>query len=163
MKWGVLLLLAAPAMAEDLVFDIDATTACLAAQESDHAKLLCVGRAATACMDMSAGGTTTVGMGGCLAAELEWWDAELNLAYQSLIADAKKVEADAEEFGYRTPPMVAPIREMQRVWIGYRDGLCAFERAKWGGGTGGGPASAACMMQETARQTLVLQRGTGLE
>ncbi|MEL7300111.1 MAG: lysozyme inhibitor LprI family protein [Pseudomonadota bacterium] len=163
MKWSVLLLLAAPVMAEDLVFDIDATTACLAAQESEHAKLLCVGRAAAACMDMTEGGTTTVGMGGCLAAEWAWWDAELNTAYQALLAEAGEIEADAEEFGLRTPPMVAPIREMQRAWIGYRDGLCAFERAKWGGGTGGGPASAACMMQETARQTLVLQRGTGLE
>lgn len=49
------------------------------------------------------------------------------------------------------------LRNMQRAWINYRDAGCLYEQAQWFGGTGGGPATMACHMHETARQTLVLE------
>ncbi|MEO0665056.1 MAG: lysozyme inhibitor LprI family protein [Pseudomonadota bacterium] len=158
-----LIALATPVAGQELVFDPGATASCVAAQETDHAALLCVGRSATACMDLTEGGTTTVGMGGCLDRERAYWDTELNAAYQDALADAQRIDAEAAEYGFRTPPMEEALRAMQRAWISYRDELCTFERSKWGGGTGGGPATAGCLMQETARQTLLLRRGVGLE
>ena len=50
------------------------------------------------------------------------------------------------------------LRAMQRAWIGFRDATCDYERSLWGGGTGGGPATAACLMRMTGEQTLYLER-----
>jgi uncharacterized protein YecT (DUF1311 family) len=46
---------------------------------------------------------------------------------------------------------------MQRAWIGYRDAACDYERAQWGGGSGGGPATAGCLMRLTGEQALALE------
>ena len=46
---------------------------------------------------------------------------------------------------------------MQRAWIGWRDATCDYERAQWGGGTGGGPATVACLMRLTGEQALYLE------
>lgn len=155
--------LAAPAAAQELVFDPGATATCVEAQETEAAALECVGRAAQACMELTEGGYTTVGMTGCVAAEWRWWDEALNAAYRAALDEAKAADAENAEYGITAPPLEANLRDMQRAWIAYRDGLCAFEMSKWGGGTGGGPANVACLMNETARQTLILQRGIGLE
>jgi len=49
------------------------------------------------------------------------------------------------------------LRTMQRAWISFRDASCLYEQAQWMGGTGGGPATQACHMHETARQALKLE------
>ena len=156
-------LLASPLAAEELVFDAGATSSCVAAQDTEPAMLMCIGRAAEACMELTEGGWTTYGMVSCIGAELSYWDAELNIAYKAAVADAKAVDAENAEYGASAPSVEDALRAMQRGWIAYRDGLCSFERSLWGGGTGGGPAGAGCLMHETARQTLVLRRGVGLE
>ncbi|KMW56504.1 hypothetical protein AIOL_001458 [Candidatus Rhodobacter oscarellae] len=53
------------------------------------------------------------------------------------------------------------LRDMQRAWITFRDRTCDYERAQWGGGTGGGPAYTNCLMVQTAKQTIYLEQAMG--
>ena len=149
---------AGPAAAQDLVYADDATQTCLAdAAPGDRAA--CAGESAAACMRDTPGGDSTVGMGGCLDRERQFWDDALNAAYGDLMALYKTRDAEAAAGGWNAPEQVPALKAMQRAWIAYRDARCDFERAKWGGGTGGGPATLQCLMAVTAEQTVLLQDG----
>jgi uncharacterized protein YecT (DUF1311 family) len=154
---AVLLLALWPAAAvgQEMAFDAGPTEACLAAATSDPAA--CIGHAADACMLENDGGETTVGMGFCLSQEWEWWDGRLNAAYGALMARHEAMDAEMTEIGATAPSLEATLRDMQRAWIGYRDAACDYERAQWGGGTGGGPATAGCLMRLTGEQALALE------
>ena len=149
-------LLPAPLQAQDLAFDIGATEACLAAADSDAARFDCAGTSAAACARSPDGGTT-VGTGFCYGREADYWDARLNAAFAALRSAERAMMDEMAAIGARVPDTVDALRDMQRAWIGYRDASCAYEYATWGGGTGGGPATSACLMRETARQTLKLE------
>ncbi len=140
------LFLGLPATAQEMAFTPDATEACLAGGGGEA----CIGASAQLCIS-APDGYSTVGMGYCLDAEREYWDARLNDTYQRLVAEEAARDAGA------APPLVASLRAMQRAWIGFRDATCDYERAQWGGGTGQGPATAACLMRETARQAMRLE------
>jgi len=161
-KWagllvGVALFWAVPAQAQDLKFDIGATTRCLAGADGPDQKRACIGKAAEACMTDTPGGSSTYGMGGCLSAEAAWWDGELNTAYKALMKQEKTNDVN-NGAGANGPLSAAKaLRDAQRAWIAYRDATCAYEYAQWGGGTGGGPASVGCVMRMTGEQTLYLQ------
>ena len=103
------------------------------------------------------GGETTVGMGGCLDREWQYWDARLNAAYQHQMARAKAIDAEMAGLGVTVPRQSDALREMQRAWIPFRDAKCGYEYSQWGGGTGGGPAITACLMAETGEQALYLE------
>lgn len=142
------------AQAQQLVFSPDATEACIADSSAPEG---CAGASATACMEDTPGGYTTVGMGGCL--ELEWlyWDARLNTAYSTLRADLIQLDREMREYGSMAPSQADALRAMQRAWIPFRDARCDYERSQWGGGTGGGPATVSCLLETTARQALYLE------
>ena len=106
-------------------------------------------------MTNTPGGQSTAGMGGCLDAEWQWWDARLNTAYKDLMALHRAEDAAAQ--GSFAPPLAPALRDMQRAWIAWRDARCGYDAAQWGGGTGAGPASAACLMETTAQQAIDLQ------
>lgn len=142
---------AAPAVAQDLVFSPRATESCLASGADFRD---CIGLSAEACINDTPGGYATVAMSGCNYRELEWWDARLNTSYGFALRHAKQFDKDNEGFG---PSMEEALREMQRAWIVFRDNTCAYERSFWGGGTGGGPAEAACQLRVTAEQTWYLE------
>lgn len=144
--------------AQDVTYSDEATQSCLADASGD-ACLACVGESANACMADTEGGSTTVAMGGCLDRERQFWDDRLNTAYSDLMAMYVSADAEAEADGWNTPAQAPTLKAMQRAWISYRDARCDFERAKWGGGTGGSPATAQCLMRVTAEQTLVLIDG----
>lgn len=114
----------------------------------------CIGLAADACMTDNDGGHTTVGTGACLFAEHEYWDRRLNAIYKVALKKAETM--DGETAGYSDVPLKTMLRDMQRAWIAFRDAKCDFERAQWGGGTGGSPATANCLMYETAEQFFYL-------
>lgn len=123
---------------------------------SGYAVLDCVGQAAQACMN-SPGGDTTIGMIDCLQAEFQYWDKRLNVAFGQRLAAARKEDAEMRRLKSSVASLEESLRKMQRAWIPYRDAACLYEQAQWQGGTGGGPATAACQMNETARQALRLE------
>ncbi len=149
------LLLPVGAAAQDMVFDPAPTEACLAAAPADLAS--CIGHAADACMMENPQGETTMGMSFCLSQEWEWWDARLNAALGALMEQHKAGDAQVKAEGLEVASVAEALRTMQRAWIVYRDAACDYERAQWAGGTGGGPATAACLMQQTGVRTLELE------
>lgn len=146
---------AGPGLAADMVFDAGPTEACLAAETADPAS--CIGHAADACMIENDTGETTVGMGFCLSEEWAWWDARLNAAYRTLMETHEAGDAQAKADGLAVASVAEALRNMQRAWIAYRDAACDYERAQWAGGTGGGPATAACLMRQTGLRALELE------
>ncbi|WP_294623640.1 lysozyme inhibitor LprI family protein [uncultured Roseovarius sp.] len=147
---AVMLCFSAPAMAQDIRFDIAPTARCV--EEGGREK--CIGKASGACMEATSDGYTTLGMSVCSDRELTWWDARLNRVYRDLKAELAAQDADMPDYA---PDQEAALVEMQRAWIAFRDAKCLSEMALWGGGTGGGPAHVSCMMYETAEQTLYLE------
>ncbi len=160
---ALLIGLAAPAAtSQELVFDEEATAACVAVQQDDLARQRCVGRSANACMELTDGGMSTVGMAGCLDREWSYWDMRLNAAYATVRTQARAMDREIAEYSPEAAKQADALRDMQRVWIVFRDRFCDYERSLWGGGTGGGPASIGCLMQETARQALYLESREGM-
>ena len=143
--------------AQNIVFDISGTETCLAQAFVPKARSLCVGVSSQACMNANSLGGTTVGMGGCLDRERQYWDDRLNTAYRALRAREKSDDAANAGFAGHVSKANA-LRDMQRAWITFRDATCDYERAQWGGGTGGGPATLGCLMQLTGVQALYLEQ-----
>ena len=142
--------------AQDVAFKDAVVEACFARDDARS----CIGDAAAVCMEVSEGGFSTVAMGGCLSRELQVWDRLLNAEYGRVVAFAQARDADRPE-GFNVPAMEPALREMQRDWIAFRDSSCTWERVQWGGGTGGGPATNACLLRMTAEQAIFL-KGQGL-
>lgn len=147
--------LAAPVAAQDLRYADTATLTCLSAVPPAQ-QVDCIGRSANQCMTATTDGGTTVGMGYCLEQELVFWDNRLNAHYGDIRARARAVDDEMAQIGATVPQIAPALREMQRAWIAYRDATCDFERAQWGGGTGGGPATYSCLMRMTGAQALYL-------
>lgn len=154
---GVLFVAGMPASAQDMVFSPSETETCLAGLGEGQDAEACVGESARVCMEINEGGYSTVGIGACLNRELEYWDARLNAAYHQVRKSAKATDAEMKEIGSSVASQADALRDMQRAWITFRDAACDYERSLWGGGTGGGPATVACHMQHTARQTMYLE------
>ena len=64
----------------------------------------------TSCMDKA---SSTLAMGACIQAETKLQDDRLNRVYKQLMS---KLE----------PQQQKDLREVQRTWVKYRDGNCAF-------------------------------------
>ena len=145
---------ASHAAAQDIPFDTAIVENCVAKAQDETQMRACIGQVADACVAQNGG--SNAGMGSCLGAERDWWDTLLNTSYDKQVAAEQRREADAKEYGYDAPPTVEPLREMQRVWIRFRDAACAYEHATWGGGSGGPVAHAACEMKMTGEQAAAL-------
>ena len=153
----VLALFAVPASAQDIEFSPIHTEACLQEAVGPGEVQNCPGSSAQQCMIDTHGGETTVGMRACLDAELTYWDARLNTTYQQAMSQAKDIDAEMAELESAAPPIADALLAMQRAWIPYRDAACTYERVQWGGGTGGGPATLACLLELTANQTMLIK------
>lgn len=142
--------------AQELIFDMHQTLSCIQAAPTGAAARDCIGASANACMNATDMGGTTVGMGGCIDSELTYWDDRLNASYGSLRAKDRSEDAEfGGSAGYAS--QAEALRDMQRAWIVWRDATCDYERAQWGGGTGGGPATLGCLLRLTAEQALYLE------
>ena len=151
------LMLATPAAAQDLVFSPQQTEACLATAADFDARRACIGLSAEQCMAKTPGGYSTVGMTGCAALELDYWDARLNTVYGRMMSEARQMDAENKQYGGYAPSQADALRAMQRAWIPFRDTKCDYARSLWGGGTGAGPAGVSCLLHTTADQVLYLQ------
>ncbi len=153
----VLLAVATPVLADDLIYSDAATVSCLDGLIEDQDPTFCIGASAEACMEDTQGGWSTAAMSGCLNRELKYWDARLNVAYGDVRDMRKKTDAELDELGSAARRPGKALLAMQRAWIAYRDATCDYERSHWGGGTGGGPATMSCLMNMTAEQALYLE------
>lgn len=156
-----LTLMSEVAKAQGIVFDTGATEACLDRAGDVNEAQNCAGSSASVCMGATPEGSSTVGMGACLTHEYDYWDGRLNHVYGLVRNKMAAEDAALVEAGISAASKTEALRDMQRAWIGYRDGLCGFERSKWDGGTGGGPAQTTCLLHETARQVFVLNQNLG--
>ena len=144
--------LAGPLAAQDLAIDGHLIDRCLPIRDDP---MTCVGMQADACVTRNGGGADMI-LAACLGAEAAFWDGALNEAY----ADLQRLARDrqAQDLGYGPDALVLALRDMQRAWIGYRDARCANAAAIAAPfGSAAGPASAECLMTETARQYFVLR------
>jgi len=146
------------AQADGLQYSNNEVIFCLNVSDMPDEKLSCIGKSAEACVNATPAGGSTIGMGGCLSRELEFWDARLNRIYRQVRALEKQRDRENAGSDLYLPSSEVALRDMQREWIPYRDARCAYEHTQWGGGTGGGPAVLACLMDVTAEQTLFLEQ-----
>ena len=146
-----------PGAAQDILFEERHTVACLQEAVSEEEIIACAGASATVCMEATPEGGSTIGMSACIGREFDWWDERLNAVYQELRA-AERAEDEEMADLPGAPNQVEALRQMQLAWVNFRDATCAYERAQWGGGTGGGPATMACLMRMTAEQTIYLEQ-----
>ena len=86
---------ALPAGAQEVRFYTDAVEGCLEMGNGE----VCIGMSADACMAETPGGFSTVGMGGCLDAELAYWDDRLNESYASAMEAAKRHDVENDTSG----------------------------------------------------------------
>ncbi|NOX74704.1 MAG: DUF1311 domain-containing protein [Alphaproteobacteria bacterium] len=150
-------LFAVPAQAQELNFNIQKTAICLDTSETEAQRKVCIGEAASACMEATPGGFSTLGMNGCMDREVAWWDGQLNAAYTSLMTREKADDAQNAADGYPAPSKAKALRAMQRAWITYRDTTCAYSASQFGNGTGAGTAYVGCLLQITGEQALFLE------
>ncbi len=150
-------LAAVPAAAQELRFDIGDTLRCIDTSGTYEEMESCIGASANACMAATDMGGTTIGMSGCLDRELSFWDERLNIVYRNLREQERREDADMADLP-GAPKQAEALRDMQRAWIAFRDATCDYERAQWGGGTGGGPATVGCLMRMTGEQVIYLER-----
>ena len=113
-----LLLMAQPVLAQDFSYDPAVLTACLSAQKDQPDS--CIGKASGLCME-GEGGSSTVGMVSCLGAEADQWDEHLNAAYETVLAESERTDAEMKQLGSAADPEVPALHEMQRSWIAFRD------------------------------------------
>ncbi|MCL6283333.1 lysozyme inhibitor LprI family protein [Ruegeria sp. 2012CJ41-6] len=92
----------------------------------------------------------------CYETELEEWDARLNTAYGAAMQGAQANDA-REDLPAGARNAADALREMQRAWIAYRDGLCGLDRAGLTPSNTQAMAWTKCRLQETARQTGLLE------
>lgn len=150
--------LATPVTADDAPLDYDPRIleACLVSRNLDQWDS-CIGLASTYCSAFGLGGTSTVGLGYCYDSEYNHWDQILNQTYTELRALDAQSDTEMGDDMPLVPRLAPSLQHMQRQWISYRDAACQYEVAHWGGGTGGGPATAQCLMQLTALQVIALR------
>lgn len=144
------------------VFNADATEACVAQAEANSpsrgsfAVLACVGQSAQVCTNQPRQ-DNTLGMMECLDSENTYWQERMAAALADSHAAAERADGDKPLYRSNRLAVVEQLSAMQEAWEKYRDAACLYEQALWLGGSGGQPATMACHMAETARQTLKLE------
>lgn len=146
---------------QDTVFSPGATLACLHQARDGRAAEGCAGLSANQCMLDTPQGDTTYGMSLCFSAEADWWASRMTDVYARRLAKDRALDAEMKAAGRTTGSAAQALKDMHTAWLVYRTARCAYEQAQWMGGTGGGPATAACDMVETARHVLILEARIG--
>ena len=103
----------------------------------------CIGQYSQACMRLSEGGETTMGMIRCTSQEYQAWDARLNTAYEHLRSGLE-------------PDRAASLQAAEQAWIVLRDADCAFEASAYEGGSIQPLIHEQCLLGYAARRSIRL-------
>lgn len=144
------------APAQEVRFSGEPIEVCLSTTQRYAQALDCIGFAAEACTARM--GSTDDAAAACLHAEQAFWDGRLRRAHDMLSALDRQDDALSAGLGPGAATRAPWLEKMMQSWAAYRDDACGHARALWGGGRGGGRAESACLLRETARQALELER-----
>ncbi len=153
----LMLMVAAPAAAQDADAAADRLRGCLGVAANRAGEMACMGSYAQECSGSVEGGETTAGMSRCAAAEAEGWDRMLNETWAELIVLARRRAILEEEAGAEPADLEGLLVEAQRAWIAFRDADCAQEVAVWGDGSMRTVAGAWCGLERTAQRVFELR------
>ena len=132
-------------------FDAEALAFCL--QGAADAST-CIGTGAQACWQDDPA-TMTVGL--CYAAEFEFWDAARKLLEAELAPQDVRIDDELQDLrGERLAD--AARGDVIAAWPVYRDARCDYVTARFGSGSGAGPAWMECLMRVTAEHVIWLQK-----
>ncbi|WP_373635558.1 lysozyme inhibitor LprI family protein [Yoonia sp. SS1-5] len=134
------------AAAQELGVDAAAVRACHDSAQGWDVTPDCIGAAANLCQE-TPGGSTTVGIGACLAAEIAVWDEILNEEYQARRA----------EFSASAAELADALRDAQRAWIAFRDADCDLRYTLFQGGSIRSIVGANCRLSKTAQRAIELR------
>ena len=144
-------LVGSAALAEQVIFDPAPVIDCLD-QGAQHA---CIGAGRDPCARQNL--PSTVVMEGCLKAEFEFWQGLAERAYAGLEAEGLGIDARTEFADPQPPRRVAALERAHQAWLDYREAHCAYQLARWHGGSGAGGAFYRCKMELTGAYALQLQ------
>ena len=132
------------------IFDAEALAFCL--QDEAH-PAICIGSGARECWQDDPS-TMTVGL--CYAREFEFWEAARDLLEQELAVQDQRIDTDLAELRGEAVAQGAHA-DVIAAWPAYREARCGYVSARFGPGSGEGPAWMECRMQVTAEHVIWLQ------
>ena len=120
----------------------DAIDACVQAERAAGKDgLSCIGKLANPCLERPEN-ASTIAMYECIRKETVLWDNMLNAEYKQLRG---LLESERKRIA---------LRDVQRLWIKYRDADCGLARVFYDGGTISTPIAANCVLYKTARRAI---------
>lgn len=122
--------------------DLQAIRACLGTNTLAAERRRCIGIVSGPCQ-AAPDGQSTMGMQQCQSREFVAWDRILNDAYR---AAAQSFDESGKAY----------LRDVQTVWIKFRDQSCDWPSKVYPGGTISGPLTGDCLVDETANRALTL-------
>ena len=96
----------------------------------------------------------TVGL--CYAREFEFWEAARVLLEQELAVQDQRIDTDLAELRGAAVAQGAGA-DVMAAWPAYREARCGYVSARFGPGSGEGPAWMECRMRVTAEHVIWLQ------
>lgn len=151
------LLLAAPVVAQTIVFSPEPTESCLAAAADPAAARGCAGRAAEACVK-AIRGAAEVEAASCANAETEWWRDRMAEGYDRVMQRARLSDVEfAQALASGAPRMTDDLAAMQAAWRDWSEKRCFFEAMRRRGKPDRSVVASMCQLRATAEQTLFLE------
>jgi uncharacterized protein YecT (DUF1311 family) len=137
------------------------TEACLAAATSDSARADCIGETADACR-AAIPNATPLDAALCINTETEWWQDRLGEAYDRMMKQAARLDGQhMDMIAKGAPRLTDDLGDIQASWRDWTEKRCTFDSMLMRGNPRRMVVVADCMLQQTAAQTLLLERGAG--
>ncbi|MGF1658626.1 MAG: lysozyme inhibitor LprI family protein [Rubrimonas sp.] len=152
---------AAAAAADPARKPAPATEACLAEAGSDEARRACIGESARACR-AALRKPDPVDAALCLNTETGWWRKRLAEAEERMAAKAARLDAlHGKAIAEGAPRLTDDLAALREAWKEWAEKRCAFEAMLKRGAPERMIVASECILQLTADQTLLLDRGAG--
>lgn len=115
---------------------------------------ICAGLITSACPDETG---TTVSIVACLDAEFRYWNKRMETAGARLSFLLKQEDGDADQDVYPANLEIL-VAGGQMRWLAFADQWCAYEHARFRGGSLGRVTSASCRNNKTAYRAIELEQ-----